>query len=71
MRNLVSQKAALEKAIEIAKKLLESTRNKEAQDQIEQALIYLGNVRLHVDGEYIKHVDPVLMMIVNGTQVEI
>lgn len=67
----VSQKEALEKAISITRGLLESTRNLDAQASIEQALIYLGNVRAHFEGDYIQHVCPVLHMRVNGTKVKI
>jgi hypothetical protein len=71
MERYVSQREALEKAISITRSLLESTRNRDAQSSIEQALMYLGNVRSHLQGDYIRHKDPVLLMETNGTQVKI
>ena len=71
VEKLVSQREALEKTITIARRLLESTRNRDAQASIEQALMYLGQVRTFMDGDYIRHKDPVLMTTVDGLQVKI
>lgn len=67
----VSQKEALEKMISIGRGLLESTRNREAQALVEQALMSLGAIRGHLEGDYIQHEDPVIMMRVSGTKVRI
>lgn len=69
--SLVSHREALELTIEVAKRLLESTRNREAQETIENALMYLGQVRSHLDGDYIQHKDPVLMTTTNGNKVQL
>lgn len=69
--NAVSHKEALELVIEVSKRLLESTNNREAQEEIENALMYLGNVRSHLNGDYIQHRDPVLFTTVNGNKVQL
>lgn len=69
--NTVSQREALDKMIEIGRNLMESTRDSDVQNLVENALINLDYVRFRLDGDYIKHRDPLLMTMVNGTKVKI
>lgn len=66
MKKMVTQKEALEVAITTMRKLMESTRNKKAQDSIEQALMYMGQVRSHIQNEGIPEYDDILLMNTNG-----
>lgn len=71
MSKLVSQKEALETAIDVTRRLLESTKNSDAQQSIEQALMYLGQVRSHLQEDSIPEYDNILFMNVKGKQVKL
>ena len=67
----MTQKQVLEKSIEFARALLESTRNPDAQAKIEQALMYLGNIRGELNGDGIPEYDPVMLFTVSGKIVKV
>lgn len=67
----VSQKDALEIAIEATRNLMESTKNRGAQIQLEAALTYLGNVRSFIQDKGIPEYDSVLFMNITYNRVRL
>jgi len=71
MTKELTQKQVLETSIDMATKLMESTRIPEVQDALELALMYLGQVRSHIVDDSIPEYDSAMLMKINGRRIKV
>jgi hypothetical protein len=67
----MSQKEVLETVIGMTRKLMESTRNPEVQAALENALMYIGQVRGHIVLDGIPEYDSVMLMKIGGRRLKV